>query len=80
MNIVGAQHCCALISFISFLYVAIAYGTHSFLHNYLSYSLKSRLKNEVVKLLGEFLDTEKAAGKPVKLVRLPSAPKLLSSC
>ncbi len=27
MNIVGAQHCCALISFISFLYVAIAYGT-----------------------------------------------------
>ncbi|MEH2416466.1 hypothetical protein [Nostoc sp.] len=27
MNIVGAQHCCALINFISFLYLAIAYGT-----------------------------------------------------
>ncbi|WP_448267202.1 hypothetical protein [Nostoc sp. DSM 114159] len=27
MNIVGAQQCCALINFMSFLSVAIAYGT-----------------------------------------------------
>ncbi|MBD2530730.1 hypothetical protein H6G97_14555 [Nostoc flagelliforme FACHB-838] len=63
----------------SFLSVAIAYGTHLLPHNYLSYLL-SRVKNEVGKLLGKFLDTEKAASKPIKLVRLPSAPKLLSSC
>ncbi|MEH1839868.1 MAG: hypothetical protein V7L20_14115 [Nostoc sp.] len=30
---------------------------------------RSRLKNEIGKILGEQLDTEKAQGRPVKLVR-----------
>ncbi|WP_375504050.1 hypothetical protein [uncultured Nostoc sp.] len=36
---------------------------------------RSRLKNEIGKILGEQLDTEKAAGRPVKLVRNRVAAK-----
>lgn len=36
---------------------------------------RSRLKNEIGKSLGEQLDTEKAAGRPVKLVRNRVAAK-----
>ena len=36
---------------------------------------RSRLKNDIGKLLGEQLDTEKAAGRPVKLVRNRIAAK-----
>jgi transposase len=36
---------------------------------------RSRLKNEIGQSLGEFLDAEKAAGKPVKLVRMRVAAK-----
>lgn len=35
----------------------------------------SRLKNEIGQALGEFLDTEKSAGRPVKLVRMRVAAK-----
>jgi hypothetical protein len=34
---------------------------------------RSRLKNEIGKSLGEKLDIEKAAGRPVKLVRMKIA-------
>jgi tRNA U54 and U55 pseudouridine synthase Pus10 len=34
---------------------------------------RSRLKNEIGKSLGEKLDTEKEAGRPVKLVRMKIA-------
>jgi hypothetical protein len=36
---------------------------------------RSRLKNDIGKILGEQLDTEKAAGRPVKLVRNRVAAK-----